>query len=229
MKMILFDIDGTLLLTGGVGGDAFDRAFEEIFGIPEIWGNTQPHGKTDPMIIEEIVKRALDRKLTRKEYRLLCESYIAHFSHLIKKAPRFRLMPGILKLLPLLKARKKDFLLGLATGNFESASWMKLQRGNIHRYFQFGGFGSDSHNRTALTRMAIKRGKAIAGHRFKKKDIFIIGDTEKDIRVAKEIGVPVIAVATGGHTRQELKRYKPDFLLNNLTAIRKFFAIIDKN
>ena len=141
--MLLFDIDGTLLLTGGVGKIALEAAILELFGIPDSWGNLIPDGKTDPMIISEICFRILKRNLMDEEYHTLCSRYHHHFENEISHADRFRLMPGIPELLGTL-AGNPCLVMGLATGNFGKAAEMKLKRGNLDVFFSFGGFASDS-------------------------------------------------------------------------------------
>jgi len=136
MKLILFDIDGTLLLTGGAGMIAFERAFAELFGLAEVWGDLKPDGKTDPAIIDEITLRVMSRELTPEEYGNLCRRYHEHFRLEILNAKAFRLMPGVEDVLARL-AKRADVRLGVATGNFEEAAWLKLERGGLRQYFSF--------------------------------------------------------------------------------------------
>lgn len=224
-KILLFDIDGTLLLTGGVGKIAFEKAFEELFRIPDAWGDVIPDGKTDPLIIEEITKQTLKRKLKKKEYELLCARYTGYFRDEIRKAPNFRLMPGVSALLKTLSERN-DVLIGIATGNLEEAGRLKLERGNIHHYFQFGGFASDSNDRSGIIRKALKDAEKIMGHDIARELVFIIGDTEHDIRAAQTLGLHSIAVTTGGYTKKDLLRHKPTHLLKNLSDLKLFLKLI---
>ena len=243
MKMILFDIDGTLLLTGGVGQIAFDLAFEEIFGVPEAWQDTIPDGKTDPLIIDEIAKKALGRPLSGAEYVRLCRSYHDHFRERIKDAHRFRLMPGVLSLLETCRAERHGFM-GVATGNFEEAAWSKLKRGGIADFFRFGGFADSFQGheqatsdgdmalkvleaRCALTREAMRRGREMAGHALAEDRIFLIGDTLHDVRAGKKLGLRTIAVATGGVSPEKLEQAKPDLVLEDLSDTDRFFKFIN--
>ncbi|HXV28129.1 MAG TPA: HAD hydrolase-like protein [bacterium] len=225
MKMLLFDIDGTLLLTGGAGAIAFNKAFLKLFGIPDAWGDTKPHGKTDPVIIEEIALRVLRRNLTPKEYRTLCVHYLAYFEKELHRARQFRLMPGIPELL-LSLSKRKDILMGLATGNFEKVSWLKLRRGMIDHFFRFGGFGSDSSDRVEFTATAVKRGRKLVQKRVKQSDIFVIGDTPKDILTGKDLRVKTVAVSTGSSSESELAKHNPDHLFPDFKNAELFLKRI---
>lgn len=224
-KILLFDIDGTLLLTGGVGKIAFEQAFEELFQIPNAWGNVIPDGKTDPLIIEEIAAQTLKRKLKTKEHEILCERYTAYFRREIKNAPNFRLMPGVSTLLETL-SKRSDVLLGIATGNLEEAGWLKLERGRIRHYFQFGGFGSDSHVRAEIIKKALERAEKTLKTAVPRESVFVIGDTEHDIRAAQKLGLQSIGVATGNFDRNDLHSSKPTHLLENLTDLDRFLGLI---
>ena len=133
-KLLLFDIDGTLLLTGGAGKVAFEEAFEELFEVPNAWRNLDPHGKTDPAIFDEVATRELGRLLTPGEFDLLMERYEDIFEERIHESPRFELMPGVVEILEHL-SRDPEIFLALGTGNFERAGRMKLSRGGIEHYF----------------------------------------------------------------------------------------------
>ena len=225
MKMLLFDIDGTLLKTKGAGRIALEKVFCELFGVENAWGNLKPDGRTDPAIIHEIAEKSIGRRLTRLEYKIVVRLYLEYFRKTIKEVD-FELMPGISDLMPFLSG-KKHLLLGLATGNFEQPSWLKLRRGNLHQFFSFGGFGSDATDRTKLTAKAISRGRKMLPKRSKLENIFVIGDTPHDVAVGKNLGVKTIAVATGSNKKSELKRYSPDFLFSDLRDVERFMDVLD--
>jgi len=125
-------------------------------------------------------------------------------------------MPGVAAFLER-SSKETNLLVGLATGNLEPAAWLKLKRGGIRQYFQFGGFGSDSRDRTELTRIAVERGRETASGTIPCEHIYVIGDTPYDIRAAKALGLKMIAVATGIHKRAELLAHAPTHCLSNLT------------
>jgi phosphoglycolate phosphatase-like HAD superfamily hydrolase len=223
-KLLLFDIDGTLLLTGGAGKIAFEEAFEELFEIPDSWGDLDPHGKTDPAIFDEVAQRKLGRLLTAGEADLLMELYEELFEAHILRSPRFELMPGVVEILEHLSKDPAVFL-ALATGNFEGAGHMKLKRGKIDHYFQTG-FGNDARDRDKILLAAVEYSEELAQKRFEKDKIFVIGDTEHDIAAAKKAGLRSIAVLTNGRTHQHFKSDSPDHILKDLTDIPAFMACL---
>lgn len=224
-KLLLFDIDGTLLLTGGAGKIAFEKAFEELFEIPDSWGDLDPHGKTDLAIFDEVAQRKLGRLLTPGESDLLMELYEELFEAHILRSPRFELMPGVVEILEHL-SRDPSVFLALATGNFEGAGHMKLKRGKIDHYFQTGGFGNDARERDKILLAAIRYSEELARKRFEEDKIFVIGDTEHDIAAAKKAGLQSIAVLTNGRTHQHFKSDPPDHILKDLTDIPAFLACL---
>jgi len=223
--LLLFDIDGTLLLTGGAGKIALEEAFEELFEIPDAWGDLDPHGKTDPAIFDEVAQRKLGRLLSEGESDLLMELYEELFEGHIQRSPRFELMPGVVEILEHL-AKDPAFFLALATGNFEGAGHMKLKRGQVDHYFQTGGFGNDARERDKIVLAAITYAEELAKQHFSKNRIFVIGDTEYDIAAAKKAGVRSIAVLTNGRTRKHFEKDPPDHILQDLTDIPAFLACL---
>jgi len=224
--LLLFDIDGTLLLTGGAGKIAFEEAFEEIFEIPHAWGDLDPHGKTDPAIFDEVAKRELGRLLSDGEFDLLMERYEEIFEERIQQSPRFELMPGVIEILEHL-SRDPGIFLALATGNFERAGRLKLKRGAVEHYFLTGGFGNDARERDKILLTAVAYSEELARKRFEKNKTFVIGDTEYDIAAAKKAGLRSIAVLTNGRTRKDFKKDPPDHILENLANIPAFMACLN--
>jgi phosphoglycolate phosphatase-like HAD superfamily hydrolase len=224
-KLLLFDIDGTLLLTGGAGKVAFEEAFKEIFEIPNAWGKLDPHGRTDPAIFDEVAKRELGRLLTPGEFDLLMERYEEIFEERIHESPRFELMPGVIEILEHL-SRDSNIFLSLATGNFEGAGRMKLRRGQIEHYFQTGGFGNDAREREKIVLAAVAYSEELARQRVDKDQVFVIGDTEYDIAAAKKAGVRSIAVLTNGRTPKHFEADPPNHILKDLTDIPAFLACL---
>ena len=226
-KILLFDIDGTLLLTGGAGKIAFEKAFHELFGIANSWGETNPHGKTDPMIFEEIALRVLKRPVSRDENSMLVERYLYHFRKEIKRSPNFRLMPGIPSLLQTL-SKEKNLILGIATGNLEEAGWLKLERGGLRDFFPFGGFGSDSSERSKIILTAIKRAEKTSGQKANLDQVYIIGDTHYDVRAAKKVGLKSIGVVNESVNNEEtFGNEKPTHLLTDLSNTGLFLKLIN--
>lgn len=223
--MLLFDIDGTLLLTGGCGKIAFDQTFEEMFGIRNACGSFKPHGKTDPVIIQELMDKNLHRELEPAEYETLCTRYLFHFGQALQNSHGFRLMPGVAACLEKI-SQSTNSLLGLATGNLEPAAWLKLEHGGIRDHFQFGGFGSDSPDRTQLTRIAVERGQKIVAQSILPENIYVVGDTPYDVQAAKALQLKSIAVATGIHNQKELLSDEPTHCLPDLTDVNGILQLL---
>ncbi len=214
-RVLLFDIDGTLLLTGGAGQVAFERAFEECFGVANSWGSVVPDGKTDPVIFSEIARQALGREIDSAEYDALCRKYLTYFTPALERSERFRLMRGVEALLVELEARS-ELLLGVATGNLEAAAWDKLRRAGLDRFFRFGGFGSDAGLRAELVRRAMDRARDLArGSDLAPRDFVVIGDTPLDVAAARANGASVVAVATGSYPVRELEACGADLVLED--------------
>ncbi|HTL46870.1 MAG TPA: HAD-IA family hydrolase [Verrucomicrobiae bacterium] len=225
-KMLLFDIDGTLLLTGGTGKVALEAAILELFGFPDSWGELHPDGKTDPAIIDEICERLLGRPLSAQEYQTICDRYHHHFEREIESAFNFRLMPGIRELLGALAGRQ-DLIIGLATGNFEPAALMKLKKGSLHSFFRFGGYASDARCRKELTRIAYERGLKAAGETIPPQNVFVIGDTIHDITAGQNIGAHTIAVCTGSTKAAALREKDPAHIFEDLTDLPRFLSLLN--
>lgn len=199
MRIVLFDIDGTLLLTGGAGLLALRRVFQERFGLDDAARNVDFHGATDPLILDQIAQRHLGRALETDEETAVTRDYVRHLAIALQETS-FRVLDGAEAVLERLVGRD-DIVLGLATGNFEPAAWAKLRRAGLDRFFDFGGFGSDHGNRDELTRIAVARGRERAGD---EAPVLVVGDTVRDVRSAAAAGADCLAVATGNASRAQL-------------------------
>lgn len=225
-KILLFDIDGTLLLSGGAGKTALEKAVEELFGFQNAWGGMIPDGKTDPMIIDEILTPLMGAPLPSEAYAKLCDRYHDYFETEISQAEKFHLMPGIEPLLNEL-SRRPALALGIATGNFKRAAEMKLGRGGLTGYFAFGGFACDAAARAELTRIGYERGKIFCGQEIPPNDVIVIGDTIHDIRAGRSLGAETVAVCTGSTPKAALLAQEPDYLFDDLTDITAFLRILE--
>ncbi|MBI4446324.1 MAG: HAD family hydrolase [Acidobacteria bacterium] len=214
MRLILFDIDGTLLLTGGAGSKALARALHEIYGLANGMEAIKPDGKTDPMIVREALERHGNRA-GENDFERLFSRYLSYLEEELQQSRSFKVLPGVAECLAQLH-QQPDLLLGLATGNLEVGARLKLRQAGLDTYFSYGGYASDSENRTELIRIAIERGAAKAAPR-SHQVAFVVGDTPRDIIHGREAGARTIAVATGSYNIAQLTECHPDLVIENLT------------
>ena len=221
--MLLFDVDATLVLTGGAGIRALNRAFHQICNVDAAMDGIAPHGKTDPAIIREIFHARFggDPPPAQDIPRVL-DSYVEFLREEVQLSDKYEILPGIVEILEELGSRT-DVLLGLATGNVESGARIKLHRGGLNRYFDFGGYGSDSESRSALVRKAAEKALNRSGQPIDGRDVFVIGDTPRDIEAGKEAGFRTVGVATGQYSVQQLREAGADFAIEDFRRDRDYF------
>lgn len=214
-SILLFDLDGTIVLTGGAGLRAFDRTFRELFGKPGTLDGLRFHGRTDLQIIAEIFEAHFRRSPNEEEIGAFCTRYLGYLKEEVGRSTGYQVMPGIPALLETLSGRE-DVLVGLGTGNLEQAARIKLDRARLNHYFPFGGFGSDAADRREILRHGIARAKAIIGQPNAPCQVIVVGDTELDIASGKAVGALTVAVATGGDSMEILAAARPSCLLPDL-------------
>ena len=221
-KLLLFDIDGTLVLTGGAGIRAMNRAGEEVLGVTGLLNGTEVAGRTDWIIMHDALRKAgheLDEDLFERmraaHHRYLREEIEARGEGV--KA----VMPGIRELLPLLQSRD-DVALGLLTGNFEEAARIKLGHFDLWDYFRCGAFGDDAADRNALVPFAVDRARECGLGSFDYGDVVVIGDTPNDVACAVAVGAVPIAVATGTYSLDQLRATGAPIVLEDLSDVEGF-------
>jgi len=223
VKLLLFDIDQTLINTGGAGLRALDRACHKLFGLENAMKGISPHGKTDPAIAREILRIKLYSQTPHSaQIAAILESYVAFLKEEVHASSTYRVLPGILSMLDQLVDRP-NVMLGLATGNLETGARIKLDRGGLNRYFSFGGFGSDSEDRAELVRKAAERAAHKRGESISPSNTFVIGDTNLDIEAGKRAGFKTIGVATGNYSPEELLSAGADMAVADLEQGRDHF------
>jgi len=219
-KLILFDIDGTLIHTGGAGTASLNMAFNRLFGIKDAFQNMSMAGKTDI----EIIKQGLETYGFPQDGNL--EAMVKWYLYYLKDEinnPRRELKPGITEVLNLL--REQGMLLGLLTGNLEEGAAIKLGSFGLNEYFLEGAFGSDHEDRDMLLPIALKKFSQ-RGFEFNPRDCIVVGDTPRDVRCAKIHGAYCLAVATGPYKKEELLDTDADIVLDSLEDVERCMNFI---
>ena len=211
---ILFDIDGTLISTGGASTIAWRRAFEELHGLPVDITQYSATGMTDPEVGRLSFSGAVGREPTKRELARVMGLRLRYMPEEIERSDDYRVMPGVEELLE--RLIDDGHLLGLTTGNVEAAAHIKLARANLNRFFSFGGYGSDSTERVELTRRALERAHRVSGGAIEAAECIAVGDTPSDVIAAHGAGIRVVGVATGKFSLDELQSAGADFALSTL-------------
>ena len=170
---------------------------------------------TDPEIAEIVFREVIGRDGSEEERAGAIAGYLSHLQDAVDESKGYRVMPGIEDLLA--RLTKDGILLGIVTGNIESAAHIKLGRGDLNKYFAFGGYGSDSRNRTELTRKALERGAEVSGAPLDHDQTIAVGDTPRDVKAGHGAGIHVVGVATGSYSVEELEEAGADWAIENVT------------
>ena len=222
MKLLLFDIDGTLVLTGGAGIRALNRAFQQVAGIDNAMEGVRPHGKTDPAIVREIFMARGGKGHSPDVVVQILDTYVGFLPDEVRLSKTYRVLPGILSFLEAFKGHP-DIAFGLATGNVERGARIKLEPGNLNSYFSFGGFGSDAENRAQLVRRAAEKGMRHCGQDIAPEDTFVIGDTPLDVKAGQQAGFRTVGVATSDYTKEHLEAAGADLVITDFEQDRDQF------
>ena len=252
-RLVLFDIDCTLVDAHGAGGRAIMRAIRDVYGVEGDLGDYSFHGRTDPGIIRDLadlwgagdpatvigryegetqpqVIHELAERLGAPAATVdgLVDACIARYVELLHDEMaevEVETLPGVRELVTALAADRR-VLLGLLTGNVEEGARLKLQPTGLLGLFKVGAYGSDSALRSDLPAVAVGRAEALTGRRYAGKAIVVIGDTPADVECGAGLGVKAIGVATGRHTMEELVRHAPDFLFPDLSDWRAAYEAV---
>lgn len=212
--MVLFDIDGTLLSSGGAGAASWRVAFDDLYGIPADIGKFTDAGMTEPEVARLTFEKVIGHEPSRRELARLMSRRLHYLSQTVAESKHFRLLPGVRETLDRLS--EEGYLLGITTGGVEAAAHIKLSRAKLNHYFCFGGYGSDSTDRTTLTRKALERASNLVGERLGPEEALVVGDTPLDVDAAHGAGALAVAVATGHFTKDELRAAGADYVLGSL-------------
>ena len=224
--LYLFDIDGTIMLSGGAGSAALNQVFLARYGLAGAMDGVRPGGKTDPLIVGEMFANKLGRAPTTAESEAILSDYLPALRARLQQSERFRMMPAVIATLDYL-AQRPEVHLTIATGNIRAGAEAKLARAGLLERFAHGdpgdgmdgGFGDDSAERSQLVARAIERAEARFGQIFTRDRMVVVGDTPRDVSAARACGIRVLAVATGSYSRVQLQATEPDALFDTLAEL----------
>lgn len=224
MRLLLFDVDGTLVRCGPQVRPILVDAFREVYGVAELEVDGYDFsGKTDRRIALELLALVgLDRERVTRDLHRLREVYLANLEARLDRE-RMEVLPGVEELLGAL-APRSDVALGLLTGNWQGGARIKLGRFGLDRYFAFGAFGEDAEERSELLPVALERASRATGRSFRPADVLIVGDSERDVACGRAHGVPVLAVATGWTRAERLASVGADRVVASLAGLAEELA-----
>ncbi len=223
MITILFDIDGTLIRSGGAGLIAITAAMERLFGVGSL-PHVELHGRTDNGILSDVFDA---QSLSYDQHRERFDQTYWELLPEILKQCSGEILPGVIDLLDLL-SQDSNVALGILTGNSKRAAKIKLEHFGLDGYFHFGGYGDHHSNRNDVARLARESAESFLGERFASEQLWVVGDTVNDILCARSIGSRVVAVETGGCDSETLKSAQPDLQLGSLTNRYAFVSSVIK-
>ncbi|MBI3849525.1 MAG: HAD hydrolase-like protein [Verrucomicrobia bacterium] len=214
VRLVLFDIDGTLINTGGAGTKAFARAFATAFNIPNGSERLRFAGRTDTSLAREFfVLNEIEP--TAENFRHFFDTYVFWLEHMVTQADGATL-PGVWKFLRELQSLPQPPTLGLLTGNTRLGAEIKLRHFDLWELFQTGAFADDHEDRNQIAAIARQRGNRLLKQKLRGHQILVVGDTPLDIECARAIDARMLAVATGGATLEKLRAHQPDWLVEDL-------------
>jgi phosphoglycolate phosphatase-like HAD superfamily hydrolase len=215
-RAVLFDIDGTILVTGGAGGAAWQRAFAELHSVEANVAEHTDAGMTDPEIAAIVFREVIGREGSPEERARAIAGYLRHLPDTVAESRGYTVMPGIEPLLD--RLIDAGVLLGLVTGNIEAAAHIKLARANLNRFFSFGGYGSDSADRVEVTEAALRRAVLVSGGALGDSECFAVGDTPRDVKAGHGAGIKVVGVATGSYSVATLADSGADWAIESVES-----------
>jgi phosphoglycolate phosphatase len=217
VKLVLFDIDGTLVHTGHAGTQAFAKTFATEFNAHSGLEKMKFAGRTDVSLVREFFGHN-HIPATPKNFQRFFENYIFWLDQILARS-KTEICPGVWEMLRDLRALTKPPIIGLLTGNIRLGAEIKLRHFGLWEEFEFGGFADDHEERDLIAAAAHDRSHRVLGRKLRGEEMVVIGDTPFDIRCGKAIGAKVLAVATGGAKLEELKKCQPDWAVTDLTQI----------
>ncbi len=224
-RLLLFDVDGTLLLSGGAGKRALNRAFADLFAVADAFDGIPVAGRTDTLIFRDALAQSAVAADAAARTAFYTRYYACLAEEIQRPGPRKGLLPGVGRLLERL-ADESHLASGLLTGNFARAARIKLEHFGLWRYFRCGAYGDDAPERDDLVPIAIARARRAGVRVDAACDAVVIGDTPLDVRCATAGGARSIAVATGGYDEAALRASGADAVLPDLEDADRFLAAV---
>lgn len=226
-RLLLFDIDGTLVVTGGAGKRAITRAFHELFGVADAFAGVPLSGRTDRYLVEQGLARS-GQPVTPQALGRVRARYLARLAEAIDEPAQGlkAMMPGVTPLLDAL-GQRGDLHCALLTGNYEEGARIKLEHFDLWRRFAWGTFGDDYADRDLLARAAVAGAPARGVPLGDPSHAIVVGDTPFDVACARAAGARAVAVATGGHSVDALRACNPDAVFEDLSDLDAVLAAID--
>lgn len=223
--LLLWDIDGTLILSGGAGMRALETALRETFGIEGSLADIDFGGRTDTWIMRQVFKK-FDLPVTAENFARYFEAYVAALPVELAN-PHARVLAGAREVLAAAAARG-NIAQGVLTGNMRRGAQLKLEHHGLWQFFKFGAFADDSEHRNELGPHALRRALEHHGVNFSADDVWIIGDTPHDIACGKAIGARTLAIATGSSTLEQLLAHHPTAAMPDLTDTAAILELIER-
>jgi len=217
VRLVLFDIDGTLVHTGGAGVKAFAKTFASEFNAADGFERLKFAGRTDTGLVREFFGFHQIAP-TPQNFQRFFDHYVFWLDHILSES-QTKLCPGVWEFLRELEALPQPPLIGLLTGNIRLGAEIKLRHFNLWHVFQTGAFADDHEDRDRIAAVAHQRGSRVLGENLRGDQVLVIGDTPFDIRCARAIGAKALAVATGGSKLAQLELHQPDWAIEDLRAI----------
>lgn len=218
IRLVLFDIDGTLIHTGGAGVKAFARTFATEFGISNGTERMKFAGRTDTSLVREFFMLH-DIEESAENFQRFFDRYVFWLDHILDHSNRGGALPGVHEFIRGLNELASRPAVGLLTGNIRLGAEIKLRRYQLWEHFETGAFGDDHEDRNQIASIARERGGELLQEGLRGEQVLVIGDTPRDIECARAIGARTLAVATGGAQFDELKAHRPEWLARDLSEV----------
>jgi len=224
IRLVIFDIDGTLVHTGGAGVKAFAKVFETLFNARDGFEKLKFAGRTDVSLVREFFQYH-NIAPEPDNFERFFEAYVFWLDHILEQSGTDT-CAGVWEFLAALRKLPKPPMIGLLTGNIRLGAEIKLRHFDLWKEFETGAFADDQEDRNKIAAVARERGRRLIGNRLRDDEILVIGDTPFDIQCGRAIGAKVLAVATGGATLEQLQQHRPDWAISDLsqTHVRELMA-----